>query len=532
MFKKNWFVCVRCLVSLVLLTSASWGADKLFGIAQAYRSGGSDASSVAVGDVNGDGKLDLVVANQCSDSDNCPEGGTVGVLLGNGDGTFQAVHNYSSGGQLANFVALADVNGDGKLDVLVANLCTNCFNSSDDQGRLGVLLGNGDGTFQTVHAFNSGGYGTRALAAADVNGDGKLDLVVANFCGGDPGCHRGTVGVLLGNGDDTFQTAQTYDSAGYGPESVAVADVNRDGKLDLVVTDMCPIDNFSCQKGGVVGVLLGNGDGTFQTAQTYNSGGFFASAVAVADINGDSKLDLLVTNWCVQGKSACFNDHTGSGVIGVLLGNGDGTFQKAQRYGSGGYGAGSIAIADANGDGKLDLLVANETSTNRTTGDVMAGILLGNGDGTFQKAERYGSGGYNTGGGAIAAADVSGDGKLDLLVANKCFPEFGECNHAGGVAVFLARYTTTTNLSSSLNPSNYGHTVTLTAAVTSPGPTPAGRVNFMDGTTKLGTARLSDGMAKLTKSKLAVGTHPITAEYLGDAACIASTSSVLYQVVQ
>src|SRR5208282_1700274 len=118
-----------------------------------YGSGGYHADSVAVADVNGDGKPDLLVANQCASSSNC-NNGSVGVLLGNGDGTFQAAVTYGSGGYYAESVAVADVNGDGKPDLVVANDC--CAGGNGDDGSVSVLLGNGDGTFQTAVTYGSG----------------------------------------------------------------------------------------------------------------------------------------------------------------------------------------------------------------------------------------------------------------------------------------------------------------------------------------------------------------------------------------
>ena len=253
---------------------------------------------MAVADVNGDGKLDLLVANAiCAPSD-CATG-SVGVLLGNGDGTFQPVVTYDSGGFSAESVAVADVNGDGKPDLLVANTCVadgafNCVN-----GSVGVLLGNGDGTFQSVVSYGSDGTGASSIAVKDVNGDGKPDLLVANACGndGEYGCMIGSVGVLLGNGNGTFRAAVNYASGGYEADSVAAGDVNGDGNPDLVVASQCG-NSGNCN--GVVGVLLGNGDGTFQPVVTYDSGGYEAQSVAVADVNGDGKPDLVVANALCQ----------------------------------------------------------------------------------------------------------------------------------------------------------------------------------------------------------------------------------------
>jgi hypothetical protein len=235
--------------------------------------------SVAVGDFNGDGKQDLVVTDAATNG--------VSVLLGNGDGSFQAAQGFAAG-YSPDFVAVADVNGDGKPDLVVADA-----GGYGHSGGVSVLLGNGDGTFQAPRTFGAGLHPI-SVAVADFNGDGKPDLAVANLGGG--------VSVLLGNGDGTFQAAQNF-AAGSAPESVAVGDFNGDGKSDLVVAN-----NSSSN----VSVLLGNGDGTFQAAQSFTTGsGPFS--VAVGDFNGDGKLDLAVTN-------------VGAGVS-VLLGNGDGTFQ-------------------------------------------------------------------------------------------------------------------------------------------------------------------------------------------------------------
>ena len=331
---------------------------------------GYKAKSVAVADVNGDGKPDLLVVDGCLDS-NCDSGG-VGVLLGNGDGTFQTVVPYGSGGSFAQSVAVADVNGDGKPDLLVANCSVDGDPQCEEGGTVGVLLGNGNGAFQTAVSYGSGGYEALSVAVADVNGDGKLDLLIANCSvDNDPPCEgNGTVGVLLGNGNGTFQTVVPYDSGGVTAHSVAVADVNGDGKLDLLVANYC-VDS-GCVTNGMVGVLLGNGDGTFQTVVPYDSGGDYADSVVIADVNGDGKPDLLVANTCtsVQG-GGCWNP---AGTVGVLLGNGDGTFQAAVTFGSGGYKAQSVAVADVNGDGKPDLLVAQCASSDCTSGTV--GVLI------------------------------------------------------------------------------------------------------------------------------------------------------------
>ena len=486
-----------------------------FANAVAYPSGGIYAYSVATGDVNGDGKPDLLVANECLSSSNCTNGG-VGVLLGNGDGTFQAAVSYGSGGVSAQSVQVVDVNADGKLDLVVAN-CTSGPSNCTGTGAVGVLLGNGDGTFQTAVSYGSGGAQAYSVAVGDVNGDGKPDLVLTNQCN-DSSCDHGTVGVLLGNGDGTFQPAVSYGSGGLSAQSVQVADVNADGKLDVLVAN---------RDDATVGVLLGNGDGTFQTAVPYSSGAVQANSVAVADVNADGKPDLLVANFCAN--IICAN-----GAITVLLGNGDGTFQPAVSYGSGGFYAYSVAVADVDGDGKPDLLVANgcagSSCPNSTYGSM--GVLLGNGDGTFQTVLTYSSGGFEAV--STVVADVNGDSKPDLLVANFCASSSSCGSGTVGVLINTSLEATATMLVSSPNPSGVGQAVTFTATVTPRGTgTPTGTVSFFDGTTNIGKSALnSNGVAVLTISTLSVGTHSMTAVYSGDAHFGSSTSPVLYQVVQ
>ena len=156
MFSKRIVQHVYGLAILISLTSASWGANELFKGPQNYSSGGIWASSLAVADVNGDGKPDLLVANQCGGELSCLANGTVGVLLGNGDGSFQEAQTYGSGGNSPLSIAVEDVNGDGKRDLLVGNICASA--GSCDHGVVGVLLGKADGTFQPAQTYNSGGY--------------------------------------------------------------------------------------------------------------------------------------------------------------------------------------------------------------------------------------------------------------------------------------------------------------------------------------------------------------------------------------
>ena len=395
-----------------------------FASAVSYFSGADGADAVAIADVNGDGKPDLVVTNWCVSASCIVPGNNIGVLLGNGDGTFQPVVTYPSLGLYADAIAVADVNGDGNPDLVVAN-CGSSFNqdncvSTSGSGDLAVLLGNGDGTFKAAVPYSLGASGATSVAVADVNGDRKLDLIVATGSN-----TAGLVGVLLGNGDGSFQAEVTYSSGGLSPAALAVADVNGDGKPDVVVANRWT-DNTHTNSN--VAVLLNGGTGNFPSGIQYGTGGFYPDSVAIADVNGDGNPDLVVANTSVLSTG-------GLGNVGVLLGNGKGAFQGAMAYNSGLYGATSVAVADVNGDGKLDLVVANcsGSSSDCSGGGGNVGVLLGNGLGTFQTALPFGPGGNTPFG--VAVGDVNGDGRPDILVANCFSKNCGIANGSVGVLI-------------------------------------------------------------------------------------------------
>jgi Bacterial Ig-like domain (group 3)/FG-GAP-like repeat len=469
---------------------ASAQALPLFLPAKNHSSGGEVASSLAVADLNGDNAPDVVVGHVCQQGNCSSNVGAVTVLLNRGDGTLFPAVSYPSGGSWVRSVAIADVNGDHKPDLIVAA----SYNPGNPQslGAIGVLLGNGDGTFQSATTYESGGGGATFVKAADVNGDGKPDLIVAHEGGANSPISE--IGVLLGEGDGTFQPATTYSADGWGTYSLDVIDINHDGKLDVVVAVNCP-DPQTCSE-GALGVLLGNGDGTLQPVVLYLSDDNNGPTLATADINGDGNPDVVLSTQArVNGDN---------GAVTVFLGNGDGTFQIPVSYAPGGSGPTSVAVTDVSKDGVPDVLVANYF-------DVTVGQLLGNKDGTLQPASTYSTNGTSPA--SIAIADMNRDGRPDLVVAG-CPPtgcgigQLGVLLHVGDTA-------TATTLISGLNPSSFGQFVTFRAAVTSTFGTPTGAVKLFDGSIAMGTSNLVNGLASITVSTLRAGSHTITAVYQG-----------------
>ena len=328
---------------------------------------GLSPHGVVVADFNRDGALDLAVVNtNCSVLPCGP--GTISILLGKGDGTF-SVSSIQVSGTAPVAIAVGDFNGDGIPDLAVANSGSN---------NLTILLGRGDGNFTATPASPATGTTPVAMAVGDFNGDGKLDLAVANSAGSN-------ITILFGDGAGNFPTAAT--SPVNNPTSIAAADFNGDQKLDLAVTSGPPFNTVT--------VLLGNGDGTFQT-QAPIPAGTNPLAVITADFNQDGKPDLAVAN-------------SGSNSLSILISNGDGTFSPATSQPATGSAPDAIAVGDFNSDGKQDLAVAN-------SGDSTVTILLGDGTGNFS-ANSY-SAGTGAAPAAVALGDFNLDGSLDLALAD------------------------------------------------------------------------------------------------------------------
>jgi hypothetical protein len=321
------------------------------------------AYSIATGDFNNDGKLDVVMITNNGFS----------VALGNGDGTLQKAVTYTT--QLAYSLAAADFNGDGKLDIVVAN-------ENEDPSTVSVYLGNGDGTFQAPIDSNTTDY-NEFVAVGDFNGDGKPDIVVIE---------NPSISVLLGNGDGTFQPPSDNNSF-VGAHWLTVADFNNDHKLDVLVAGY-----FGA--GDEIGVLLGNGNGTLQDSLTYPIE-YVPASVAAGDLNGDGNMDAVL------GYDL--------GGIAVFLGNGDGSFQPAVNYDTTGLASGEIVVRDLNLDGKLDVANPSDPMSGNAVG---IDLFWGNGDGTLQPAEFFSSGAES---GLPAVGDLNGDGRPDFALGNTFF---------------------------------------------------------------------------------------------------------------
>ncbi|MGA6983660.1 MAG: FG-GAP-like repeat-containing protein [Candidatus Sulfotelmatobacter sp.] len=355
---------------------------------------GTNPQAVAVGDFNGDGNQDVAVVNFASN--------TVTILLGNGSGSFTPAPNCTATsvncvtGSAPKGIATGDFNGDGYLDLAVTNSGSN---------TVSVLLGNGDGTFQPKVDFPTG-TAPWGIAVGQFQGNGIPDIVVTNSA-------DGTVRVLLFQGTKTswqYSEEFTYNT-GFNPSSIAVGDVNNDGIPDLVVAN----DNNN----NVISVLLGLGtagvgNGQFHT-QYQDSTGNTPVSIALADFNGDGNLDIVTADQ--QGNT-----------ISILLGNGTGIFPKHVEYPTGLFPT-SVAAGDFNGDGNTDVAVSDGDGNTVT-------VLWGVGDGTFHGQDNVGTGNLPY---SVAAGNFTGSSTPDLVAANNGSNSVSIILSNGNTGTFQAR---------------------------------------------------------------------------------------------
>jgi len=331
-------------VSLDFLTKAAYAC-------------GTGPSEVRVGDLDGDGRQDVVTANSSAN--------TISVLLGRGDGTFNAKVDYATATQPWS-MELGDLDRDGKLDVVTGDYGSN---------RASVRLGNGDGTFGARAEYTIGSQ-PECLRIGDLNHDDILDIVTTN-------AGANTISVLLGRGDGTFNAKVDYATSVH-PTSIDLGDLNGDDNADLIAANTGP---------STVSVLLGRGDGTFNAKVDYATGNT-PYTVIVADVNGDNELDVETVNY-------------GANSASILIGNGDGTLQAKVDYTVGACPY-ALDVRDLNQDGAPDLVTTNNSANT-------ASVLMGNGDGTFNAKTDYATG---NGPFWVTLGDFNGDGYGDLVTTD------------------------------------------------------------------------------------------------------------------
>jgi VCBS repeat protein/Big-like domain-containing protein len=441
--------------SLLLMNSTAAARGIKFSPAKSFSSGISNPACIATGDFDGDGHPDFAITNHFNQ---------LAIFLGKGDGTFTGPVIYTLDFYVQGCVAAGDFNDDGKPDLVV---------SGGGHG-LALLTGRGDGTFNTPVYFNTNlGGASISLGVGDLNNDGELDI----FIGGN-----GSSEVVLGNGKGNFREEPLQPVSGF---SVALGDFNGDGKLDVATTS--PFSQ-------TLSVLLGNGDGTFQAPQGYNTLSQCIGVVA-GDFNQDNKLDLAVTI---------------DSVLLIFLGNGDGTFTNAGLW-FGGNSPVNIVAADFNKDGRLDLAMPDFTGDGVT-------VVTGQGNGMFPTALDVPTGANPA---YVATADFNHDGSLDLVVAN-----FGD----GTVSVSLNEGGSFMDVAVSEEESEADERLTLNVTVRGSvlsSVVPSGAVEFKDGGRLLGRAQLKDGMASLTIADLDTSLRKIEVIYSGERIFNPNKSTVL-----
>jgi hypothetical protein len=431
---------------------------------------GQPAAWITSADFNGDHVADIAVAEQSSGP---------GILLGKGDGTFTLQPNTAVSGGTGSIALSGDFNGDGKTDLYFTGI-----NSSGV-----VLFGKGNGTFgPPVDLTSFQQVGFVAAAAADFNNDGRTDLVSLNYQSFD---------ILLGQSNETFNLLTTGLFGVQSSIAPAIADFNKDGRADMITAGVTTLQ-----------VLLGNGDGTFTVGRNINTqlpgyqGLCGPDSLAAADLDGDGNLDLVVPISCAP-------------VAEIFYGKGDGTFEDPVTL-QFEQGYDQVSIADLNGDHLPDLVFSNQA---------VIAVVHNAGHRTYSAETHYLAGTV----GHIVIQDFNGDGFPDIAVAGTGNTVAVLMNHPNG------RLTTGT-LTVQPEPSNltkpFSMTLTLAPFPAGSG-TPTGTVTFSVDDDPVATVALNGSTATYTyqSSSLSLGSHLVTAVYNGDANFVPTYLGAPHQVI-
>jgi len=367
---------LRISLALLPLTAAPLALAQegapLFDNAQYFV--GDNPQHIVTGDLDGDGRLDMVTSNFSSND--------VSVLLANGAGGFRAARHYPVFAQ-PHGLALGDCDGDGILDIGVA--CESIYGFV-------ILLGQGDGSFGPPLAYNSG---TRpfGIAFADFDNDGRLDVATANYGNGTSNWSLSSVGVCFGDGQGWFSPPTEY-TVGSGPRSVVAGDFNGDGKLDIAAANYDPFASG-------ISVLLNLGGGVFGPASTFSAGGAESHSLHAGDVNGDGALDLVAAK-----------DYVGGGYGVLLIGNGWGSFQGPTFFAMS-TNSGSVTLGDLNRDGKADVVGTG-------TGPTRLRVHWGSASGALVPGPNVLIAGEPR---SVVTGDFDQDGIIDVATANGIYAD-------------------------------------------------------------------------------------------------------------